>query len=564
MNRTEMGFLYLSAIITGMFTTVALAGAPSSTTFTYQGQLKLSGDPLTGTTDFEFTLWDSEIGGTQVGSPVSRDAAEVKNGLFQVPLDFGANALGGGTKWLAISVRNPAGGGSFVPVLPRQQITSSLYSIQTRGIFVADNNNVGIGTTNPTSLLHVVGDTGVNHAVYRHTTETVSGAAGVYGESNSTSGYGVFGFGSSSSGLNYGVYGQTYSNNGRGVYGRASRSDGTTYGVVGQSQSNHGTGVYGMATSTSGTTYAVRGDCESPTGFAGYFAGRGHFRDAVGFGVIDPYYPVQAFSNDSTAIHASSNLGQAIYGYSRDGTGISGDCGSPDGYAGYFNGRGYFGGNVGIRAALEVAGDGTFRSRLGIGNPPALGGQLTIVDSGDGSIHAIEATSNTTVFPTIFARNTAKEGSVLWAIGDSDASPSGGGLIVAGDQAAANIAIDGDEIMARDAGQPSTLHLNAEGGQINMGEHNIHPAFAYGKVDQTGTPIAVFSNVTAVIRVSEGDYEIHVSGGAQSTDIIIVSINDRVVVMGARPEGGNYRAYAFGNNTGDPLDTDFSFVIYRP
>lgn len=50
-----------------------------------------------------------------------------------------------------------------------------------------------------------------------------------------------------------------------------------------------------------------------------------------------------------------------------------------------------------------------------------------------------------------------------------DVSPSGGGSLIVGSTSGTNIAIDGNEIMARNAGAAATLHLNAEGGDVAVG-----------------------------------------------------------------------------------------------
>ena len=64
------------------------AAEPAGTGFTYQGQLKEAGVPVSGTCDFEFTLWDAWSGGAQVGPTLLFDGyggnpppVEVVNGL---------------------------------------------------------------------------------------------------------------------------------------------------------------------------------------------------------------------------------------------------------------------------------------------------------------------------------------------------------------------------------------------------------------------------------------------------------------------------------------------------
>jgi hypothetical protein len=64
----------------------------------------------------------------------------VHEGIFAVPLDFGANAFNNSMRWLEISVDG-------VILAPRQAITRTPYALQTRGIFVNEDLQVGIGTT---------------------------------------------------------------------------------------------------------------------------------------------------------------------------------------------------------------------------------------------------------------------------------------------------------------------------------------------------------------------------------------------------------------------------------
>lgn len=136
--------------------------APLGTTFTYQGQLKLSGNAVNNTADFVFTLWDALGGPNQIAGPVAVNNVSIANGLFTAQIDFGANAFNGDARWLQIAVRSPAGSGAFSILSPRQPLTAEPYSLQTRGIFVDNSNNVGIGTTTPSNRLSVNGNANIS------------------------------------------------------------------------------------------------------------------------------------------------------------------------------------------------------------------------------------------------------------------------------------------------------------------------------------------------------------------------------------------------------------------
>jgi hypothetical protein len=108
----------------------APAAAAIGTAFTYQGQLKdAGGSPVTNTCDFQFRLYDDETDGSQVGSTLTETAVPVSAGLFTVQLDFGASAFTGSARWLKISVRCPAGGGSYEALSPRQPLTPAPFSL---------------------------------------------------------------------------------------------------------------------------------------------------------------------------------------------------------------------------------------------------------------------------------------------------------------------------------------------------------------------------------------------------------------------------------------------------
>ena len=113
-------------------------------------------------------------------------------------------------------------------------------------------------------------------------------------------------------GTRYGIYGQTASTAGRGVYGYASTTSGYTIGVYGQNASTTGYGVYGGATATSGQNYGVYGYTASPAGYAGFFNGNAK---VTGDLTVDGVLTAPGIG-DMTSVTAGTGL---------DGGGTSGD-----------------------------------------------------------------------------------------------------------------------------------------------------------------------------------------------------------------------------------------------
>ncbi|USN99815.1 MAG: tail fiber domain-containing protein [Phycisphaeraceae bacterium] len=140
------------AIIVAMC--LAASAIASETSITYQGELRRGGSAASGSFDMDFALWDAFEGGSQVGSAVEVLGVSVDAGVFTVELDFGAAAFDGADRWLEISM-GEAGDPTRFTLTPRQAITSSPYSIQTRGIYVDDAGRVGIGMTSPQADLHI-------------------------------------------------------------------------------------------------------------------------------------------------------------------------------------------------------------------------------------------------------------------------------------------------------------------------------------------------------------------------------------------------------------------------
>jgi hypothetical protein len=127
--------------------------APVGTAFTYQGQLMDGSDPADGLYDFRFILYNSEVGGSQVGSIVYKDSTLVSKGLFAVELDFGASAFAGQARWLEIGV-GPGGSGTYTALSGRQEITPAPYSLHAlsadtldseHGAYYRDASNMNAG-----------------------------------------------------------------------------------------------------------------------------------------------------------------------------------------------------------------------------------------------------------------------------------------------------------------------------------------------------------------------------------------------------------------------------------
>jgi hypothetical protein len=119
--------LLIGAGLTGNLTLTAFA---QGTAFTYQGRLNSGPNPANGHYDLQFGIYDAVNNGTQQGSFVTNSATAVSNGLFTVTLDFGNEFPAGVSRWLDISVRTN-GAATFVTLMPRQQLTSIPYSIQS-------------------------------------------------------------------------------------------------------------------------------------------------------------------------------------------------------------------------------------------------------------------------------------------------------------------------------------------------------------------------------------------------------------------------------------------------
>ncbi|MFC1979725.1 hypothetical protein ACFLVS_02495 [Chloroflexota bacterium] len=93
--------LVIALYVIGIVASPLLAGgAPLlESAINYQGQLTDSaGNPLSGTYDMEFQIWNLATGGSQVGSTITKENVNVDAGMFNAKLevnqtDFNGQAL---------------------------------------------------------------------------------------------------------------------------------------------------------------------------------------------------------------------------------------------------------------------------------------------------------------------------------------------------------------------------------------------------------------------------------------------------------------------------------------
>lgn len=174
--RTPTAFIF-GALAATLIAAAAFRGAgqPLDSTFTYQGQLRNAGQLVNGNVDVRFTLWDSDVAGSQIGTANSFNNYPLADGRFALGLNFGTGAFNGDQRWVQVEFRNPAGAGQYLTLAPRDKILATPYALyalngtasqwdynpKTQALTSAQNvAKVGIGTNAPTAALEVVAASG--------------------------------------------------------------------------------------------------------------------------------------------------------------------------------------------------------------------------------------------------------------------------------------------------------------------------------------------------------------------------------------------------------------------
>ncbi|MCD9187195.1 MAG: tail fiber domain-containing protein [Pyrinomonadaceae bacterium] len=118
-----------------------------STAFSYQGKLNDGASAANGTYQMEFELYDDAGAGSQVGSTVTNNNVMVTNGIFNVEIDFGANAFTGGARYLSVKVKKAAEP-TFTTLSPRQPILSTPYAIRSLNATNVETTTAGNSVVN--------------------------------------------------------------------------------------------------------------------------------------------------------------------------------------------------------------------------------------------------------------------------------------------------------------------------------------------------------------------------------------------------------------------------------
>lgn len=123
--------LVLFAAGSGLLSSPAAGQGQVGSMFTYQGELRQGGQLLTGTADFIFRLYGSDVGGSPLSHILALDNLAIVDGRFDAYLDFGPEVFTTtNARWLDIQVRSPSGGsGGYTPLMPRQRLTPAPVAI---------------------------------------------------------------------------------------------------------------------------------------------------------------------------------------------------------------------------------------------------------------------------------------------------------------------------------------------------------------------------------------------------------------------------------------------------
>jgi hypothetical protein len=293
--------------------------------FTYQGQLKSGNNPVNGTCDFQFRLYDALVGGAQVGVMQTIPAVSVANGVFTVVLnssgEFGL-AFTGDARYLAIAVRCPTGSGSFTLLTPRQTLSAAPYALSLKPEASISATITGTGILTDAGVLKVANEKSgyCDWAVGVRATAGIGSTGFVYcddaaiygnGETAGVLGtgdiYGVAGISRSSYG--WGLFGRADGDNGTGLY--INTSGGKGKGISVNAGGEKGTGIFvNTFGQESNAIYAINYSTAITEGF-GIYSIKG---DQSGYDLLEHNYYPGAVVGDTGVGNGVIGLASSDYG----------------------------------------------------------------------------------------------------------------------------------------------------------------------------------------------------------------------------------------------------------
>ena len=363
MRRRQHGSLALVVTVAALCT-VTSRGDPLGPGFTYQGRLTQNGQPVNGSVNLAFFLYDAATGGTQIGSPVTLSNHGVQNGLFTAVLNqagqFGPDAFNGERRWLWIWVNG-------VPLLPRQELTATpnaLFAVNAPWSGLIGVPDVALLSSAQTFTAPQTFSVGVTTNAFRLSTSPQAG----YVLTSDASGNGSWRpaqvpvpltvSGSQSSGPI--ITGQNTAPSGAsiGLLGEVSSTSGSAIGISGRTV--NGVAIKGEATGTSGINVGVSAVTESPNGFAVYGVAHstgtgsaygGYFESRNTSGAIAVYGQTTFASTGDVAgwFRSQGTDGRGVIGMalgSGSVRGVWGQVNSPSGFGVYSSGNLHIVGNL--------------------------------------------------------------------------------------------------------------------------------------------------------------------------------------------------------------------------
>lgn len=104
---------------------------PAGTALTYQGYLMDQGAPVNGPHDLRFTLYDTPVGGREVGDAYDANELDIVDGYLTTTVFFGggSDVFNGAARWLEIAVKASGRPEAHSILEPRQRITPAPYAV---------------------------------------------------------------------------------------------------------------------------------------------------------------------------------------------------------------------------------------------------------------------------------------------------------------------------------------------------------------------------------------------------------------------------------------------------